>query len=138
MTDDTQMSLFTAEALLKGYKSREFQRAYLQWYQTQMANSPVVSKYSLMGEAVLYSQRAPGNTCMHSLQEMHRQHNRGKNDSKGNGTVLRCFPLVPFVTIENLDELVSDCVYSTHDHIFAFCATKLAVLIGRGLLAGLP
>ena len=46
--------------------------------------------------------------------------------------------LVPFVTIENLDELVSDCVYSTHDHIFAFWATKLAVLIGRGLLAGLP
>jgi len=43
VTDDTQMSLFTAEALLKGYKSREFQRAYLQWYQTQMANSPVVS-----------------------------------------------------------------------------------------------
>ena len=31
VTDDTQMSLFTAEALLKGYKSREFQRAYLRW-----------------------------------------------------------------------------------------------------------
>src|SRR5437016_3457501 len=56
VTDDPQMSLFTAEALLKGYKSRDFQRAYLQWYQTQMANPPVVSKYSLMGEAVLYSQ----------------------------------------------------------------------------------
>src|SRR3954453_1981192 len=138
ITDDTQMSLCTAEALLKGYVAGGFQEAYLNWYSTQVSSAPVVTKYSLTDEPLLYSQRAPGNTCMQSLRALNRNGRRTRNDSKGNGTVMRCFPLVPFVSMDNLDELVSDCVYVTHDHIFAFWATKLAVLIGKGLSAGVP
>ena len=137
VTDDTQMSLFTAEALLRGYKKNEFQEAYLCWYKTQIANLPILSCYSLMSEPVLYSQRAPGHTCMGSMREIRRHKSRSRNDSKGNGTVMRCFPLVPFVTVENLENLVADCTYATHDHEFAFWATKLAVSIGKGLSAGL-
>lgn len=138
VTDDTQMSLFTAEALLRGYRKDEFQEAYLNWYRTQVARVPIYStSYSLMRETVLYSQQAPGNTCMQSLREFYRRGKRNRNDSKGNGTVMRCFPLVPYVTVETLDDMVCDCVYSTHDHVFAFWSTKLAVLIGKGLSAGL-
>jgi len=91
----------------------------------------------LMQEALLYRQEAPGNTCMDSLRELYRHKRRMPNDSKGNGTIMRCFPLVPFITADNLEQLVSDCVYSTHDHVFAFWATKIAVLIGKALSAGL-
>ena len=135
VTDDTQMSLFTAEALLRGYKPTAFQEAYLNWYRTQVARAPQPSNYSLMQECSLYRQEAPGNTCMQSLRELYRDKRRMPNDSKGNGTVMRCFPLVPFVTADNLEDLVSDCVYSTHDHLNAFWATKIAVLIGKGLSA---
>ena len=137
ITDDTQMSLFTAEALLRGYKSNAFQEAYQNWYRTQVARTPQPSNYMLMQEALLYRQEAPGNTCMDSLRELYRNKRRMPNDSKGNGTIMRCFPLVPFITADNLEQLVSDCVYSTHDHVFAFWATKIAVLIGKRLSAEL-
>src|SRR5690349_19147374 len=69
ITDDTQMSLFTAEALLKGYKKHAFKAAYLRWYQTQIGRPLARANYSLLEEPMLYSQRAPGNTCMDSLRE---------------------------------------------------------------------
>lgn len=139
VTDDTQMSLFTAEALLRGYRKSEFRTAYLHWYRTQVAQAPpsYETGYTLVNEPVLYSQRAPGNTCMQSLRELRRYKSRMRNDSKGNGTVMRCFPLVPFITPDNIDDLVFDCVYTTHDHLYAFWSTKLAVLIGKGLSEGM-
>ena len=100
ITDDTQMSLFSAEALLRGYKTNAFQEAYLNWYRTQVARAPQPSNYTLMREMLLYRQEAPGNTCMESLRELYRDKRRMPNNSKGNGTIMRCFPLVPFVTAQ--------------------------------------
>src|SRR6478672_1627651 len=59
ITDDTQMSLSTAEALLRRYKGNALQEAYLNWYRTQVARAPQPSNYTLMQEALLYRQEAP-------------------------------------------------------------------------------
>jgi len=83
ITDDTQMSLSTAEALLRRYKGNALQEAYLNWSRTQVARAPQPSNYTLMQEALLYRQEAPGNTCMESLREPYGDKRRMPNDLKG-------------------------------------------------------
>lgn len=100
VSDDTQMTLFTAMGLLNTdsndidvYRENIYQ-SYMDWYRTQ-TRKEVVKGHSWLSEVKeLYSLRAPGNTCMSSLES-------GKcgsvkypiNMSKGCGGVMRVAPI---------------------------------------------
>jgi ADP-ribosylglycohydrolase len=109
ITDDTQMTLFTAEGLLRAIAMRrrkgashtasEVHRAYLRWLRTQGARSLAHSSQDemdgwLIGVKELHSSRAPGNTCLSALrsEEMGAMQ-RPLNNSKGCGGVMRVAPV---------------------------------------------
>lgn len=108
ITDDTQMTLFTAEALLSAHvaaaqqnQEPDFFRAaatsYARWLMTQ-ENSRLVSAGSakvswLLQQKKLFSRRAPGTTCLSALHSSRGKATRATNDSKGCGGVMRMAPV---------------------------------------------
>lgn len=119
-SDDTQMTLFTANGLLvnetrkhlQGYPDRPADAvaaAYQDWLRTQEmeqftdnAMDDTKSSYSswLMDVPGLYVQRAPGRTCMSALIERRRSGEAvenyvktPENNSKGCGGVMRVAPV---------------------------------------------
>jgi ADP-ribosylglycohydrolase len=106
ITDDTQMTLFTAEGLLRAYVRHSCKgichipsvvaHAYLRWLRTQSVTSPSV-EVSMDGFLItntdLYQRRAPGKTCISALQAMRSLGEPVTNDSKGCGSVMRAAPV---------------------------------------------
>jgi ADP-ribosylglycohydrolase len=106
ITDDTQMLLFTAEALIeaksKGYETKEIldlgYKAYLGWLSTQnyiKHNITLPTSGSwLLQQRGLYKRRAPGNTCLSSLMSGNcGTPSNPLNNSKGCGTIMRIAPV---------------------------------------------
>lgn len=109
ITDDTQMTLFTVEGLIRagvrrargvGLSIAVLHHAYDRWLDTQLLAAPDGSRDGwLISQNWLYSRRAPGGTCLSALQE-HRGGNRtatsfgesARNDSKGCGGLMRSAP----------------------------------------------
>jgi len=109
ITDDTQMTLFTASGLIGGWVrgvTRGMGRlegpvagAYLRWLQTQeveptcdMTPGPGGPGW-LFAQKALHSRRAPGNTCLSALRDMERRGIPASNNSKGCGGVMRVAPV---------------------------------------------
>jgi len=109
ITDDTQMTLFTAEGLLRGWvrgclrgiSSLESvtSHSYISWLRTQgeINNKRLGSgdkKLSgwLIQHKELHNRRAPGNTCISALKAMQHYGEKSSNDSKGCGGVMRVAP----------------------------------------------
>ncbi len=108
ITDDTQMTLFTAEGLLRAH-NRGIQKgivhtptvvyhAYLRWLETQGETPaypfPDVRGGWLLGLPELFSRRAPGNTCLASLRGGQvGAVGQPINASKGCGGVMRAAPV---------------------------------------------
>lgn len=106
ITDDTQMTLFTAEGLLRAQMRHNARgichgpsvvsHAYLRWLITQSVepkHSGVVRDGILISEAALHHRRAPGNTCIEALSNMQRFGAPANNNSKGCGGVMRMAPV---------------------------------------------
>lgn len=101
-SDDTQMTLFTAEGLMNGIIATEAGRpeevlpyirnAYLAWYRTQTEMPSAIEGSWLSNIKALWSRRAPGNTCMGALQNL-ANGVKAKNNSKGCGGVMRVAPI---------------------------------------------
>lgn len=108
ISDDTQMTLFTAEGILASDKNNKEElprtyvaRAYDNWFITQTANIKKMSKIDsdseLLREPELYARRAPGNTCLFALEA--RDHTikdyvkNPVNHSKGCGGIMRIAPV---------------------------------------------
>ena len=108
ITDDTQMTLFTAEGLLDGWAAgcdtgsaclvETTRRAYLRWLLTQEeqrnpveidANGPMGG---LLSYPALHSRRSPGTTCLAALADARRGRLSAENDRKGCGGVMRVAP----------------------------------------------
>ena len=104
ISDDTQMTLFTATGLLLGttrgmnrgimgsYESY-IRLSYKDWLRTQTDTFPLPNEYHyswLTNISQLFSRRAPGNTCMSALmcEEIGSTENP-INQSKGCGGVMR-------------------------------------------------
>ena len=109
ITDDTQMTLFTAEGLIrswvrgsmKGVTTEEgvTAHAYLRWLLTQ-GESPK-NRIDLLNDEArgwlferpgLHNRRAPGNTCLSALRDMPALGQPARNTSKGCGGVMRVAP----------------------------------------------
>ena len=105
ITDDTQMTLFTAEATIRGlhrFNERGIasaagvaRRAYLRWLHTQGESVPEdVLDGWLVKNRALHARRAPGTTCLSALRAGgHGTRESPANDSKGCGGVMRIAPV---------------------------------------------
>lgn len=137
ITDDTQMTLFTAEGLLRSWVRGCFRgittvpgvtaNAYLRWLRTQ-GEQPIrdvrfdaESAGWLFQHRQLHSQRAPGNTCLSALKSMESLGQPARNDSKGCGGVMRVAPVGLFAwrqgqPVEYTFELGTELAALTHGH----------------------
>lgn len=145
-SDDTQMTLFTAEGLLcaaqKGEAAdpeavkKELQKAYLTWYATQTEFQLPLPNSWLSNVRDLWSRRAPGNTCLAALQQL-KEGRAVANDSKGCGGVMRVAPIGIYYAAHHLgmdsDRLVATVALAsasiTHQHVMSDYASALAALI---------
>jgi ADP-ribosylglycohydrolase len=109
ITDDTQMTLFTAEGVLRAdvrwhhkgicHPASVIHHAYIRWLHTQGDRSR--SQFSqdqmdgwLIGVEALHARRAPGNTCLSALRGATMGTvDRPLNNSKGCGGVMRVAPI---------------------------------------------
>ena len=129
ITDDTQMTLFTAEGLLRarvqdGDAVTAVHRAYLRWLRTQDEDYDASSDGWLSGDARLWNDRAPGATCLSALRET-----VADNDSKGCGTVMRSAPFG--LMADDAFDLARQCSALTHGHPTGQIAgAAFAALIG--------
>ena len=161
ISDDTQMTLFTANGLLYCLTNNAINNealvpvvyvkdAYLDWYLTQTFSFEARAdgrQYKkrvswLLEVPELYSRRAPGITCMSSLRQL-RNHSADdfisdiRNDSKGCGGVMRVAPmgLCSFsMPIEKLDEQGAQLAAITHCNPLGFLpAAVLTHIIYRSV-----
>lgn len=136
VSDDTQMTLFTANGLLNAKKqgiSLKYGicRAYIEWYLTQIGKkSPKYKDCWISNVPELNHRRAPGNTCMSSLDDIYR----GKdpmNNSKGCGGVMRVAPIPLYAAVQNrmsIDEadlLAAEAAEITHQHPLGYISAAL-------------
>jgi len=132
VSDDTQMTLFTACGLLNAKKQgrnyvEAITAAYLEWLKTQI-EIPLGSECECWIARLpeLNCRRAPGNTCISALiallngEEPH-------NTSFGCGGVMRTAPvaLVSFLDIMEADRLAADAAEITHKHPLGWLPSAL-------------
>lgn len=151
ITDDTQMSLFTAEGLLravsrtggkgipKGQVSfivEEVYGAYLRWLATQGERMPPGHRRDgwLLTLTGLHARRAPGNTCLTALKGGRMGTvETPLNNSKGCGGVMRAAPVGLFSPpgVKTFD-LACQTAAITHGHPSGYLpAGVLAEMIRR-------
>ncbi|TVP59024.1 MAG: ADP-ribosylglycohydrolase family protein [Halomonadaceae bacterium] len=162
VTDDTQMSLFTAEGLLRGYVRGRLRgtssytgtvaHAYIRWLRTQGDNNPhtlTIAKNDgwLFGLSDLHHPRAPGTTCLIALRAMTAFGRPAVNDSKGCGGIMRVAPVALFLatgrkresfTGEESFQLANDIAALTHGHPTGQLSAGVFATILEGLLLGVP
>ncbi|WP_026923046.1 ADP-ribosylglycohydrolase family protein [Glycomyces arizonensis] len=138
VSDDTQMTLFTAEGLLEtaeGDEVASVRRAYLRWYDTQTKPMPPMGSRGLAAEPWLYMRRAPGNACLSGLAKGAEP---GVNpESKGCGTVMRSAPFGLLASSPaEAYKLAHACSALTHGHPTAGAAAGAFAMMTAHLLGG--
>jgi ADP-ribosyl-[dinitrogen reductase] hydrolase len=165
ITDDTQMTLFTAEGMLSAQLASALHglppdffgaatASYGRWLITQ-ENSRLTASSSakvswLLQQKKLFSRRAPGTTCLSALHASRGKVTRAANDSKGCGGVMRIAPVGMYFAhalnherqnghlIPSIFAAGSDLAAITHGHPSGcLSAGVLAVVVGL-VLSGSP
>ena len=136
VSDDTQMTLYTANGLLNAIEKGVSPKygiceAYVEWYLTQIGKKSRKHKDCWISSVPeLNARRAPGITCMSSLDDIYR----GKepiNNSKGCGGVMRIAPIPLYasvdgrMSIEDADLLAGEAAEITHQHPLGFISAAL-------------
>ena len=147
ISDDTQMTLFTACGLLNAKAQGAAPKyaiceAYLEWYYTQIGKRSCRHKDCWIGDVPeLNNRRAPGQTCITALQDILR----GKdpyNNSKGCGGIMRTAPVALYgavwrdtpegeplegriSSIKDVDMLAADAAEITHQHPLGWLSSAL-------------
>ncbi|WP_054814361.1 ADP-ribosylglycohydrolase family protein [Nocardia arizonensis] len=147
VTDDTQMTLFSAEGLLRCPPGADpvpvLRASYLRWLHTQNVSGPGDRPDGwLLNHHFLYAVRAPGSACMSGLRRQQRGylppdglgHPGPVNEhSKGCGTVMRSAPfgLAGFGP-DRAFEVAALCAQLTHGHPTGYLAAgAFAALVDR-------
>ena len=143
ITDDTQMTLFTAEGLLRageGDPVAAVHRAYLRWLMTQDGKSlhaayrPDLWSGWLIEQAGLHHRRAPGMTCLAGLQSATMgTMDTPMNDSKGCGGVMRAAPAGLLAAPGRAFRLGCETAAITHSHPSGYYASGALALMVDGL-----
>jgi ADP-ribosylglycohydrolase len=147
ITDDTQMTLFTAEGLLQaivaGWRApvdvtEPMRRAYLRWLLTQNMESEHAVDESgwLLTHKELFSRRAPGNTCLSAL----RRKGGERNDSKGCGGIMRVAPCGIFHAGDAASAYDVGLMAAklTHGHPTGYLSAAVFAAIVANLMMGMP
>ena len=148
VSDDTQMTLFTADGLVKAAKAgaeydcrSHIWKAYKNWLITQNEQYPPgdreVSSW-LFFVPELFAWRAPGGTCLTSLvQSKGGTLGDPINDSKGCGGIMRVAPIGLFfdstkMDIKQIDLIGAEAAALTHGHPLGWLpAAALVHIIAR-------
>lgn len=150
-SDDTQMTLFTANGLLysaahgqAGDSTQSYlscmAAAYREWLKTQSCAYPADTedKHSwLLNVPGLYAPRGPGNTCLSAIGDgCCGTIEKPINDSKGNGGVMRMAPVGLYFGESSLaplaaDLLGADAAALTHGHEMGYIPAAMLVHIVR-------
>lgn len=155
ISDDTQMTLFTANGLLMGL-TRGYMRgiggrpekyvdgAYLDWYYTQTGKKREILTNGwhctwLRDLPEMAQLRAPGNTCLNACESLFR-HEEVRNNSKGCGGIMRVAPMALLdagyasrnengYSIEELAEAGGEIAWCTHKHPLGFLPASLLTVL---------
>ncbi|GHF48027.1 hypothetical protein GCM10018790_27160 [Kitasatospora xanthocidica] len=157
VTDDTQMTLFTAEGLIRGFVRgwtggggsvpEAVHGAYRRWLLTQYQPAPDAGAQPrpydgwLLRQPFLYARRAPGNACLSGVSEhpvFEAPSAIGRPGpinpgSKGCGTVMRSAPFgLARLGAEQSFGLAVQCAQLTHGHPTGYLAAgAFAALVER-------
>lgn len=150
VSDDTQMTLFTANGILNAKRlgmsmRHSICRAYIEWYLTQIGKKS--NKFNdcwINSIPELNANRAPGNTCLSSLYTIYN----GKepfNNSKGCGGVMRIAPIPLYAVVDSRMDvtetahLAGETAKITHQHPLGYIpAALMAHIIYRLALDKTP
>ncbi|MBR3629055.1 MAG: ADP-ribosylglycohydrolase family protein, partial [Oscillospiraceae bacterium] len=150
ISDDTQMTLFTAEGLLHadepsfaGYRAG-IRKAYQDWYLTQHLLYPLPEAKSahsrLLQERELFSRRAPGITCLNAIENgCDGSVAAPVNQSKGCGGVMRVAPIGLYLSPDRFpeddcDRLGAEAAALTHGHPLGWLSSAAFVHMIRKLV----
>ena len=140
VSDDTQMTLFTACGLLNAKADNatflpSICEAYLEWLQTQYGYTKKgYDKCWICKVPELRVRRAPGNTCISSLNDIFRGVDP-VNNSKGCGGVMRIAPIPLYGVIEGrmdiqeVCKLAADASELTHQHPLGYIPSALVAYV---------
>jgi len=161
ISDDTQMTLFTACGLLNAKAQGKAPKyaicyAYIEWLYTQIGlKSRRSSDCWISGIPELNKRRAPGNTCMSALNDILAGKDPN-NSSKGCGGIMRTAPVALYgvgwmekaaeevperriPNIKDVDMLAADAAEITHQHPLGWLPSALeAHIIYRLIENGNP
>ena len=155
ISDDTQMTLFTANGMLMGL-TRGYMRgiggrpekyvniAYLDWYYTQTGKKRemLIDDWHptwLRDLPEMAHLRAPGNTCLSACESLFRGE-KAQNKSKGCGGIMRVAPMALLdagyasrnensYSIEELAEAGGEIAEVTHKHPLGFLPASLLTVL---------
>lgn len=150
ITDDTQMTMFTVEGLIRAHVAEAqtgapvdrtifLHKAYLRWLATQSSlfergyPRPDLDGW-LVSLPDLWAPRAPGMTCLSALRFSNRLGPYADNDSKGCGTVMRDAPWGLYFAGEPEKAFAGAAVAAqiTHGHpSAAYASGAVAAIIAR-------
>ena len=128
ITDDTQMTMFTADGILKSLQKtldktkfpdlKTIFDSYRLWFNTQTQSQKIQEGKGWIAELKeLYAMRAPGTTCMGSMsKDIPGTIENPTNSSSGCGGVMRVAPagLVYYKDPEMAFKVGADCAALTH------------------------
>ena len=151
ISDDTQMTLFTATGILLGDTRMALRGiganpscyigyCYKDWLKTQKYEAPLEKEERrdswLAGVPELYSRRAPGNTCLEAISgSKYGSVKEHINNSKGCGGIMRVAPLgihYDRVEDERLAMEGAEIAALTHGHSLGYMpASTLTIILNR-------
>lgn len=157
ISDDTQLSLFTAAGMLNaltcacvrsvaGPIEGYCKDIYIDWLHTQTCDSPAANRRGhswLVRVPELYARRSPGNTCLSAIRALELGR-KVENDSCGCGGVMRTAPIAPVVYIHGadcedlayVDQTAADVARMTHKHPLGFMPSAALNRILWRIMAG--
>src|SRR5690554_4371725 len=146
ITDDTQMTLFTAEGLIRAHVRQAgrglshppsvVHHALLRWLATQGTRPEgEVDEVGLVADPRLHRRRAPGLTCLSALEAAETFGDLARNDSKGCGTIMRVAP-VAFAGGHDIEGVAMETSSLTHGHRTGQEAAAAWALILAAVLNG--
>lgn len=152
ISDDTQMSIFTAEGVLRAIVCDESQgvcnpvevlhRAYLRWLYTQGIRPPGSSLSNeidgwLVQRPALFARRAPGQTCLAALGSGRMGSVCNPiNGSRECGGVVRVAPIGLASSVAETFALGADAAAITHGHPTAYLSAGAFAAIIRSVMEG--